>query len=706
MSVFNGVYYKNSRAFQRRRKMIVTLLLSVPKPRITHLLRATFPSLDPADQEYDPTPPFAPYHLFVTSLTLQSRNNLYEGDFYNINRQPPRKLVEFVEERGLKDRYFAEAPLGRISDESDWGILIRAINIEHCRDLTWALCSHVEHIKALAIPLFDVGCYLSLVDRFETLRNVTFHLERQFSEEDADMDEITPEELKVLRQQQDEHTQHLDQMLIFVQGLRQRHRNVLQTASCYGVYPRNNEKCPEKYQEELARLLPPLLDPQDLRADNWAQFVTKVKETNLSAVKAIMPPQGCTGPLSLSRLLRQSPFLHRCRSLLKIHLTTIDNSIFQWAVEERKQYDAEIAAGRSPHQPLVPLEDVDVVSHRPSDGRLINDIGYGFGETLRTLNFQSYSFSGGEDLDSVECSLVNIIFKDRRQEYSISDITRWEPAELPQLESIRMRGSPAVSFNLETLRTTPALQNLELVMTPEEMHGFSFIPPVAELEELDGYEKSSMTVTTTTPSPRRLIWTWSWDLPILTTLVLAGEVAYRFQFRMLQGTPSLVHFSVDMSSTSGLHKRTIGIKDLLHNTPDSATMEGTLSNDDKHNDDLGLQSECIQLPLLKRLDLKGSWTLDTQVLETLCGMAPSVTDLWLLGCSGFSLVDWLHITSRRLLSLVNAGASGPLTAEFSASAGLNEVGFYGLEGGAAWYQYVQLPEGRTTDYKLNYYVHP
>lgn len=176
---------------------------------------------------------------------------------------------------------------------------------------------------------------------------------------------------------------------------------------------------------------------------------------------------------------------------------------------------------------------------------------------------------------------------------------------------------------------------------------------------------------------------------------------------MLQGTPSLMHFSIGFKSTSGLPRRTVGVKDLFQNIPDSANMEGAQGDDEDYaNDSLGLQSECTQLPLLKRLDLKGSWALETQVLETLCRMAPSVTGLWLLGCNGFSLVDWVRITSTRLQSLDYSGASGSLSAALSTSAGLVNMNFSVGEGDAVWYQYGQLPEVRITDHKLIYYVYP
>lgn len=54
---------------------------------------------------------------------------------------------------------------------------------------------------------------------------------------------------------------------------------------------------------------------------------------------------------------------------------------------------------------------------------------------------------------------------------------------------------------------------------------------------------------------RRPVWTWDLDLPKLTKLRLESEHAYRFQFRMLGGTPSLIELSINCRSSSGLVPR-------------------------------------------------------------------------------------------------------------------------------------------------------
>lgn len=67
-----------------------------------------------------------------------------------------------------------------------------------------------------------------------------------------------------------------------------------------------------------------------------------------------------------------------------------------------------------------------------------------------------------------------------------------------------------------------------------------------------------------TPLPkRRPTWTWDWELPKLTTLKLSGELAYRFHFMMLSGTPSLNSLAIDFGSWKGIHEQFFSLADLI-----------------------------------------------------------------------------------------------------------------------------------------------
>ncbi|KAF9151857.1 hypothetical protein BG015_006129 [Linnemannia schmuckeri] len=620
---------RDSPQYVRRLQLIATLLLSVPKTHITDLLRATFPQVHAHQERY--SAPFAPYHSFLTNVRVQYCSDLSQGRLFDERNPPSQELVDYMTEQGLEGRYFAEAPLTRLAEDTRWRVCNNALTQDIRRDLTWALCSNPEHVRSLVIPISDIARYLTLVCRFKILSDVTFALNRQLHNEDVDLNDLTPEERTVLDQQLKERARHLDQMILFVRELQQHHSGVLRTASCPPVSPLN-EECPDEYEAQLLRLLPPLIDPQHLDDGNWPQFANKVGDSNLSLVRSIRRLMFKKGTLPLARLLEQIPFLHRCRSLESIQGASVAEDVFQWAVDERRQHDVDIAAGRSPQQPLVPLKDVDITNGRPSDGRLLNDIGFAFGNTLTSLSFSSFSVDGNpNDLEvSADClvgshpsspswnaprlsylfigtdfnflrispnllaqcpQLTTIMLDDRRQEYSFSDITQWQPAELRHLQSLKLRGSPALSFYPDTLRTTRNLRYLDV--TKLDTNGLTYIPPAAEHTELedDSARISSSEAATTLSSAGRPVWTWDWYLPMLTHLQLDSEFAYGFQFKFLQ------------QSISSLHKRAAGVKDHFQNTQGSLALEGAQGDDgdSNDNDSLGFQSEYIHLPLLEIL---------------------------------------------------------------------------------------------------------
>ncbi|KAG0056708.1 hypothetical protein BGZ89_002056 [Linnemannia elongata] len=761
--VLNQSYPKDSPAFKRRQKLIATLLLGVPRTRITDLVRVTFLQ-DPVDDQEHPPAPYAPYHSFAIAIFLGNCNDAFDGDFsrfegsrgeFFLNGAPSQRLLDFVEDHKLMDRYVTEASLAKLSYKSHWTILTDAINRELRRDLTWALCSNMERLKYFEIPLSDIDRYLPLVEKFKALSKLRFELDRRLFPTRIDIDELTPEQRTILNHQRAERKRHLDQMLLFVQGLRHHHGSVLQTATCSGERPYLSDKCPEEYEEQLAGLLSPLPNPKTLHINNWGHFATKVKETNLSAVESIMPLQDEQGALSLPRLLEQSPFLHRCRSLQSISLTSFTDDVFQWAVDERMQHDADIAARRSPQTPLVPLREVKVDNDRSTDGRLINDIGYSFGETLQYLEAR-LPFPRGthpDDIipDPVEClvggppslpcwhapllsdlaiftyrntlrihpslfaqcpQLKSIQLSDKRQRYSSSDITRYEPAELGKLESLMLQGSPALSFCPTVLRNTPELNSLTLRMANNNMP--SYIPPVAELEEPgegledDPEELAPITAATTHSLPGRPIWTWDWDLPKLTNLELTSEFAYRFQFKLLRSTPSLERFLVDTRSLSGQHKRTLCVKDLLQNAQDSTAVDDT-QDDDNDDETLDLlQLQYIHLPNLTGFSLIGDWTLDRRVLTILCRkvLPNNLRGLSLQGCSGFGFHDWVKTTSKHLSNLQTATASCEVTPESASEVGLIlKLNNRDAQGRLRYARANQSPEDTTDNAKIIFCFH-
>ncbi|KAF9155827.1 hypothetical protein BG015_008404 [Linnemannia schmuckeri] len=712
LPVLTGYCFENS-ALARRLNLITTLLLGVPEVSLSDLLKVTFRRM-PVSTE-SPQLLFAPYHSFVTGFLFSQSHQLYEAFFQKNVRQPDQRLVDHIALNGLEGRFIAEDPLGRISDEANWDAVSSGFDRQISADLTWALCSNAERIKSLTVPLSEIANYLSIVPRFKVLSDVSFHFDRrvQYVQDDAP-DELSPQELEVLRKHEKERTEHLEAMIFFVQEHRRCHNNVLRTATCPRAPP-FYEDCSAAYEARLNQSLPPLLNPQFLDSRNWTQFASKVQETNLSSVKTITQPSVAAGRHEFNEIVKQIPFLHRCRALDTVHLGSLISDMFQWAVDERKNYNAKIAAGQdlSP-QPLVPLRELTAQFVLPSQDEQINGIAFAFGDTLERLrvhgclfkavdvHHQPTVFAIGQEpglpsssslspcwhvpklsylyvdflhnfvrihprLFARSSRLAIVVLMDRRNAYSTRDIERWESAELEHLESLLLMGTPAVSFHPDSLTTTVNLRYLGLKIPNAPSSNHPFIPPLAELDDFEDDDFAG-----SAPSPRRPIWTWDWDLPKLTDLDLTGEFAYRFQFRMLRGTPGLVHFLVDIRSASSEHKRTVSIKDLVKSTQDGKTTE-TLQDDDNDDDTRNSQLEYIHLPDLRKFSLIGPWTFDKQVLAILCSkVAPNMSHLTLQGCSGFGLAEWVNVTSEYLYGLVEAVSSVPI--ERSSREEVEEVG--------------------------------
>ncbi|KAG0295209.1 hypothetical protein BGZ96_012311 [Linnemannia gamsii] len=247
---------------------------------------------------------------------------------------------------------------------------------------------------------------------------------------------------------------------------------------------------------------------------NWSRFFQKVEETDLSLVKTIVQPKLIADVYVLDKVFERNPFLHRCRSLDTLDIILI-SGMFQWAVDERKEYGDNIAAGRRSTQPLVPLRELNVRVASPSDGKLISDVAYAFSGTLENLKVTSPMTSRSSD---------------------------------------------------------------ELTMDQTENH--SFVSSLDEFMEIfdrhSGYPLTGAALATATPliCSEWQIWTWDWDLPKLTKLTLNAEFAQRFQFKMLQGTPSLLHFSVDSRSSPFEHKNTVDAKDFAKTRQGKKTLKG------------------------------------------------------------------------------------------------------------------------------------
>ncbi|KAG0061750.1 hypothetical protein BGZ89_011197 [Linnemannia elongata] len=293
--------------------------------------------------------------------------------------------------------------------------------------------------------------------------------------------------------------------------------------------------------------------------------------------------------------------------------------------------------------------------------------------------------------------------------------------KLPRLESLKLRGTAAISFHPDTLKYALELQALCLEADQDEDHMTYFIPPAEELDAIadgestvDGGGSNSVdggggdnvdndeTSSVLTTLARRPVWTWDWALPKLTFMTLTGELAYRFQFRMLEGTPSLITLKLDITSTTALHQRTIHLEDLIKPGYQQQRQQ-------KHDGEEVYQEqqdqEYIHVATLKRLSLYGPWRMTTHVLQTLFSrVAPEIANLAMSSCLDHDFSEWVDATKQYLHGLVAAELTMDVSEDAIADAGLVRAkmnrGRYSVG-----YQLEETPLGRMLETPACYNVY-
>ncbi|KAK3815667.1 MAG: hypothetical protein J3R72DRAFT_461520 [Linnemannia gamsii] len=696
-------------------KLIRLLLCSNHNAPVSELLRKAFLQdlTEPEDLISAHETTAIPYHSLITSVGIQPCSPLKAKVFQSTDAG----FVDYLWRCKLADRFVLEG-IFELCPTGTSEVMSYVATQELLKDLAWALCASAERIRSLVIPISDVTRYLSMVGRLELLADVTFVLDKNIRGVEHLNQMSVPTRQEVSTRLRAERIRHVEDMVLFVQEHRRLFPNVLATGRCIKERLCNVD-CPEEYQLRILQLLPPLIKPRSIDHNNWTQFITKAQDTNLSFVKSFEPafiPENAS--LHIFSVLESQ--LQRCRSLEYFKMSSINESAFHWAVDERRRYNADIAAGRLPQHALVPLRSFVVRSGKPFAGHQINDVAFAFSNTLESIEIsgQWRLLGSGQDgpdstIDDDESTwflprlsklmadmgsrhsylhlppeflsrcprLVTVNLCDRLGEYNLGSVHQWKPAALPHLTSLRLRGTPAATFHPDTLKNTPELVELRLGISRNRAECF-YIPPPEQFigighAKTGVFDPNEASTPGAGPSPSPPIWTWDWELPKLTNLTLVVEFAYRFQFRMLDGTPNLEKFECDVRSLSQLHKRTLRLEDLLspgfraatHRSSSPALSDGStdINNTDKETElKAGVQGlsmeekrgEYIRLSALNSFSLIGPWTLSVQVLETLfTKVFPQVKCLDLHDCVGFTPAEWVNSTSSHLHWLTKTAIS-------------------------------------------------
>ncbi|KAG0262453.1 hypothetical protein BGZ95_004022, partial [Linnemannia exigua] len=824
-------------------RLIRVLLCSVPKDRITPLLKAAYLDNDAqATVESKSEEPLTvaavvsnnsssltqiPYHSFITAIDFQPVFHPNKNIFYNRTLCHNTLLHRELDSGGYRRRYQAEGVNDDLVYHDPDKVLDFGIARDLRRDLTWALSVNAENIRTLVISIADVTRYLEQVHRFKALTDVTFLIDRDLNNYQPPGRELSIEQQEMLRLQRTERTRHYEEMLSFVQKHRRIHVGVLRTGRCIPDDIANTkEYCPMEYHSRFWQSLPQLVRPHLIDSRNWIHFVEKVQETDLSFVESLR--QGTSSKhMSWNRLSTQLPFLHRCRALKEINLASLGDDTFQWAVDERKQYLANIAAGRPCERPLVSLRRFRVTYRHLSAGRHLNDVLYAFSDTLAFVtafgiwNSSQADFHGlpafsiGSDYNSNNSSwslprleeltinsndinlrihsdflgrcprLKNINLRDSRRNYSLEEVVYWKPVALPELNHLTLFGTSALSFHPDTLWATPELMRLHLGLLTFHEEA-TFIPPVEQLDAFWGQQQqqvqenhgneeeadtvdnmlanynninninnnnnnssssssssNSDNISLMPPLPRRPVWTWDWHLPKLTRLHLTSEFAYRFQFKMLSGTPGLRTFYLNIRTISMEHKRTVSLEDLLspnfkleglgeffeqdkvkrhrrqmkeqrlsdlENTRSGGELEHEMAVNKGGQDEGEVEEEAskiwrdfeyVEASALTSFTMLGPWTLEgRRVLEVLFNkVAPNIMWLVMKDCNGYNLLDVVETTSKYLHTVQGVNVSVPFAPmDEVVEAGLEYVpGYENLDQESTFFRLVKVPDERTSD---------
>ncbi|KAF9151854.1 hypothetical protein BG015_006126 [Linnemannia schmuckeri] len=736
--------------------LVRVLLCSVPQDRVTPLLRAAYLdrqaltlATDESTEQQESIlnkSSMIPYYVFLINVDFRHHSQPNQGIFYNSTLSNKKKLNDELDHGGHVKRYLVEDVNNCIHYKQESTVIARGAAEDLRKDLTWALCANTEGIRTLVIPVSDISRYLEQVHRFKVLSDVTFLLDKDTFLVAPHVHEITQSQDETSLQPT-ERIPLLEEMLSFVQEHQRLHFSLLtiddsnwshfvakvqetDLSFVKDIHPSFRSGPTNASWKQLAAGEPFLHHCRALEnismpslGDNtfhWAVHERKQHSVDIAAGRI---PQQQLVPLRRFEVIYEHfstgrqvndvlfAFSESLESLLMTHLWYSDE--FDSQQQQQQQ------------QPQEQLEFSIGYSHN-------SNFYYSF-PVLSSISAGTYDFALRLHPDFLRrCPrLVNIDLEDGREVYSLHETVHWKPADLPFLRHIKLEGTPATSFHPDTLRTTSGLASLDLGMPHEEQ--FSFIPPPQEFVEIkleqqqqqqqqkekseihDGeqvdsiYNNSSYSNNNSSPTPsltRRPIWTWDWDLPCLTSLRLTSEFGYRFQFRMLGGTPNLVSLLLNICSTTGRHKRIIAISDLLrpgYHHPDlgdflNETLHNNDKEEDKSKDKVWLDFEYIYLPKLTGCYFDGPWQFEGgRVLQVLFGrVAPGIMTLSMIDSSGYDLFDVVHSTSKHLHNLRTVYAAGSTSADAVVEAGLKVVSE--SDRLPPSYQLIRQPEGRTYEH--------
>lgn len=487
------------------------------------------------------------------------------------------------------------------------------------------------------------------------------------------------------------------------------------------------QECPEKVKIQVIGLLPPLLRPSALNMGNWHRFFAHPEEIDLSCVENVETgaPHGRVFDLIRGRkeFLRQCRALRRLNMAClgegtfrwavkeKQELERLQGNITNFYHPTDKKEAGATITEQATSRPLylqhglVPLVQVSI-SDVSSTTDELDDIVFAFSHTLERLivslriEESAISYFGHNwtvDLPALtrltittwnrlkinrhllaRCpNLVSVeIFDNNASRYQCREIVPCAPAQLKKLGMINLLGWCSLTFHPDTLYSTERLVSLT-ISVPYALSIYCYIPPVEELDRSYGILQddgdlgteattgtSAEAIDTPEAAIARPAWRWDWHLPYLMKLELSGEYAFRFQFRMLQGCPSLKTLDLNMHTESLTHIVVLTVADFFMPQQDNSDFSSTPPATTTTPPPPLPKRERIVAPNLQMLTMRGSWSIDDAVMAQFLSRTtfPRLKHVTANAWIGFSWVGLTNALRARATSDTTSASSMPSTA--------------------------------------------
>ncbi|KAG0343095.1 hypothetical protein BG000_008528 [Podila horticola] len=601
---------------------------------------AYFPgSDDTCSVTVHPSSPFVDYSSFIRSVHFDL--SIFKIKFA-FSEQVRADLELYAAARPLQDLEWLIQRSLQTARPRNFGRTVAS----HLRTaLTWSLCEPVlEQLRSIDIPLSDIARYLAVIHRFQSLSFINFVIDIAVSYQPGTLARTTQQAPDQVQEFQQTIGQIFEDVARFVEENIRLFGKQLRQVECPELYDGHcTQRYPKPIMTRIMQALPPLDNPRHLHERNWLQFVFHVESTCLDNVHTIAAP--ADDLRWQTDLVQAGGYLPRCRSLKTLQLPYFVPGTFQWAVAERNRQSAH-------GQGLVPLRSISIIQFNSNPVLEIDDIAFAFSDTLEELTYDcnhldeedeetwnpipqtftaGYKWTTMPVLKSLSILMDNhaltldphilalcpalqtIDISDYKQNFSPTTRVWMEPLHLPGLTRIRLQGSSANGFNVDTFRSTPCLDCVKLSMSSAYLIDDDPDLPAQE------YDLSLPN------SPRE--WSWNWDLPCLTSLELGPGFASIFQFRMLEGCQALT------------------ILRLMLQGPDVPQGGVEVSDRDLvHSID---KSRFFSCPHLTSLYLCGPWVLRPRFLQTLFGdVMPNLKDVFTMQCLGHSVGEWVEATTQ------------------------------------------------------------